>query len=249
MYSRCFYNVQGKMVCIEPYTSAPPPAGAPLTVGAPLQKQEMDDSTNVCIQRCGTGSLRYIGRLNDNKMCLCTSYAEDTSPLPKGFTVYEECKQRCEKHKMVNTANPVNNGDKGLLCECSFDKSMAAAVPTGDDAPPIRKREDCIKQEVKCDTNAYVTYFDPRKRICGSKCSAEMGKPSRISKTAHVDHVFHVPGNHTFHCRAMSGPNMIGAVNPVTSVGAFRVALDKNTNTYCSEWTVTKNKPAQSRKT
>jgi hypothetical protein len=150
---------------------------------------------------------------------------------------------------MVNTANPIDNGAQGLLCECSSDKSMAAAVPKGEDAPPIRKREDCIKQEVKCDTKAYVTYFDSRKKVCESKCSAEVGKPSRIAKTAHSDHVFHLPGNHTFHCRAMSGPNMIGAVDPVTSPAAFRVPLDKNMTKNCSEWTVTKNKPAQSRKT
>jgi hypothetical protein len=241
MYSRCFYNVQGKMVCIEPYTAAPK-AGAPFTVGAPLQKQEMDDQTNVCTQRCGAGSIRYIGRLDDNKMCLCTPYAEDTSPLPKGATIYEVCKQRCEKHNMVNIANPPDNGAEGLLCECSFDKSMASAAPTGDDAPPIRKREDCVKQEVNCDTKAYVTYFDPRKRICESKCSAELGKPSRFAKSGRSDHVFHLPGNHTFHCRAMSGPNMTGALNPVTSTAAFRVPLDKNTNNNCSEWTVTKNK-------
>ena len=248
MYSRCFYNVQGKMVCIEPYTEVPQ-AGAPFTVGAPLQKQEMDDSDNVCIQRCGAGSLRYIGRLDDNKMCLCSSHAEDTSPLPKGANLYEVCKQRCEKHNMVNTANPLDKDAEGLLCECSFDKSMAAPVPTGDGAPIPRKREDCIKQEVKCDKKAYVTYFDPRKSTCGSKCSAEMGKPSRIDKRAHTDHVFHLPGNHTFHCRAMSGPNMIGAIQPITSQEAFRVPLDNNMNRNCSEWMVTKNKPAQSRKT
>ena len=246
MYSRCFYNVQGKMVCIEPYTAVPQP-GAPFTVGAPLQKQEMDDQANVCTQRCGAGSIRYIGRLDDNKMCLCSSHAEDTSPLPKDASIYEVCKQRCGKHNMMNTANPLDNGDGGLLCECSFDKSMAATVPTGDAAPPIRKREDCIKQEVKCDTKAYVTYFDPKKTLCESKCSAEIGKPQRIDKTARSDHVFHLPGNHTFHCRAMSGPNMIGSINPISSEGAFRVPLDNNRN--CSEWTVTKNKPAQSRKT
>ena len=231
------------MVCIEPYTDVPK-TGAPFTVGAPLQKNEMEDSDNVCMRRCGAGSRRYIGRLNDNKMCLCSSHAEDTSPLPKGANTYEVCKLRCEIHDMVNTANLLDKDNEGLFCECSFDKNMAASVPTGENAPIPRKREDCIKQEVKCDTKAYVTYFDLRQSICGSKCSAEMGKQSRIDKRTHSDHVFHLPGNHTFHCRAMSGPNMVGAVDPVTSKDAFHVPLDNNMNNNCSEWMVTKNKPA-----